>query len=188
MTLYRRVYMFFSNIQEISIRDVEDGEVERSWTHLFIQTHQIYSYIWNNFLWKENWKLSNSYTSGEQEKAHNQEEMLRHNLTVNPTPGKATQQGNPEEWRVWTPQWACQLLRPAPERYATQISSSESQQGSYTQVPQGIANWEVVLKGLAHGLTYPRAQNRSSHLKSTKMFYERGLFAYHKLLAWGAGI
>lgn len=30
MALDRRVYMFFTNIQETSIRDVEDGEVEKS--------------------------------------------------------------------------------------------------------------------------------------------------------------
>ena len=32
---------------------VQDGDLRKFWTHFSPKTHQIYSYIWNNFLWKK---------------------------------------------------------------------------------------------------------------------------------------
>lgn len=37
---------------------VQDGDVERSWTHLLSWAYQIYSYIQNNFLYKSFFSLS----------------------------------------------------------------------------------------------------------------------------------
>lgn len=36
---------------------IQDGNIGRSWIHLLQQTHWIYSYIWNDVLWKKRLKL-----------------------------------------------------------------------------------------------------------------------------------
>ena len=127
-----------------------------------------------NFLLGKKSKAECSYTLGEQENAHNQEEMLRHNLTVNPWQGDPARHP-PQEWRVWTPHWASPLcLRDKPPKGLALKANRAHKHKSH----KGKGSWEMVLKWLVHGLTYPMAQHGSSCLQSTKTFYERGLFAY----------
>lgn len=110
--------------------------------------------------------------------------MLRHNLTVNPWQGDPARHP-PQEWRVWTPHWASSLrLREKPPKGLALKANWAHKHKSH----KGKGSWEMVLKWLVHGLTYPMAQHGSSCLKSTKTFYERGLFAYHKLLTRGTSI
>ena len=138
-----------------------------------------------NFLLGKKSKAECSYTLGEQENAHNQEEMLRHNLTVNPWQGGDPARHPPQEWRVWTPHWASPLcLRDkSPKGLALKANRAHKHKSH-----KGKGSWEMVLKWFVHGLTYHMAQHGSSCLQSTKTFYERGLFAYHKLLTRGTSI
>lgn len=66
-----------------------------------------------------------------------------------------------EEWRVWTPRQAPQLLRPVMERRALKHPALKSQ-GSHPRDPQGYSGREK--QGLTGGLTHPRAQSRGSQL------------------------
>lgn len=53
-------------------KGVQHGSVRESWTHLLPQTHRMYSYPWNNFLWikkPQNW-LTDSYAAGRGEETH----------------------------------------------------------------------------------------------------------------------
>ena len=62
-----------------------------------------------------------------------------------------------EEWWIWTPHLAPQLLRPAPERWAPKTSSFESQQGlhSWGARDRVIINWALFLE-CSQGLpSYP---------------------------------
>lgn len=72
----------------------------------------------------------------------------------NPTPslaspnleGTVNMEFLPKEERVWILHQAPHLLRPAPERYAPQISNFENPWDFYTKDPQ---IWKMALKGLS---------------------------------------
>lgn len=121
---------------------VQDGNVGRSWIHLFINPLKL-KYIKNNFLWNKPPKyLSNSCASGKQGKkptskwigeAETQSGHKPHTQHSQPKWEWNSQPGvpelPPEEQKVWTPHLIPQLWRPASEKSMPKISSSKRQLG-----------------------------------------------------------
>lgn len=162
-----------------------------------------YSWIWNNYLRKKTkkqkakaWKLAEPPLHIGQMRGKpncSREKRLRQNSAVNQTSSTAThnQEGtqnmqlSPEEQRVYTPHWALQVVKPAPERSAPKIFGFKDHQ------PQEI--WETgvnrgtALKALQCRLTCPHAQCRSTLWKVPNFLYEEDSYAnFTALVQWVA--
>lgn len=153
------------------------------WTHLLLQTHQICRYLGKIFLWEKikTWILLHIRRTRKCPLPRGNAETQSHCKPLARWPSKTS----PSGVKSLNLHWASSLyLRDKPPKGLALKANRAHKHKSH----KGKGNWEMVLKWLAHGLTYPLAQHGSSCLKSTKTFYERGLFAYHKLLTWGTNI
>ena len=161
---------------------VQDDDVGRWWTHRLSGSHQIYSYIWNNFLWKRpetSWTvpLHQANVKRATLKQVGEAEMLYdHKLrsqSSNPQLG-----GNSQTWSFFL--WNEGLHHTSSTPTSKTCTREMRPQNIWLWKPMGLTCtrlkglWRTKkcpLKGL-HGLTHPRTQGRNSHLKRVKTFCE----------------
>ena len=145
-------------------RAVQDGSVGRSWTHLLPRTHQIYSYTYNNSLWK---RPENCWTALLQQRKMHYIEMGGRGRDVvsvkSPHPMWQFTTGRyftnmellPEKQGVLA---LCQTPQPlgcAPERW-TPKSLALKTTGAYVQETQrAVRNQDPSLKAVTCRLTHP---------------------------------
>lgn len=72
----------------------QDWGIEGSWTHLFPQTQEIYSYIWKISLCKGLWKLAEQHLHSIGEKGHTETGRRDRDQGLQETPPQAQQTHN----------------------------------------------------------------------------------------------
>lgn len=113
-------------------KDVQDGDIGRTWTHSFPQTLQIHNCLWNNVFWRN---LKTEWT----EKASiekDRKEKLRYSLTRNPFPLSKKQTFQPQKLNqeiskyrnfLWGARGLCSILgSPTPGSFKGEMRTLNS--------------------------------------------------------------
>lgn len=144
-TRYCATHCIFCSDQDWEVPGVlvQDGDIGRSWTHLFPLTHWIYSYIRNSFLWEKPkaWLSSSNMlgkgkkkTSKRLGKAGIQFHQKLHPRHCNPQSGGNLRPGASPWGTDCTSQQAPQVLRPALKRQAPKTYKTFKNQQAYKSI------------------------------------------------------
>lgn len=151
---------------------VQNGGIGRPWIQL-PQTHQVYSYIWNNSHWKitENYWIAQSTTRNK--KLHQVGTRGRHGFTKNPiflqwhkiVKDLTGPELLPKECGFYAPHWAPQPLGHAPETQVPKMSRFGNKQGLCQEDMGVVGIWDTPFEGLKSELIHSEIQYKVSSLR-----------------------